>query len=267
MKIVRVVPLPHARSEVWSYFGFIADDDGEIHDKRKTICKICATTLSYSGNTTNLFTHLKAMHPEVTPQKIGQSTNRSTSSQQQQQQQQQQRSISKSLRKRKFFEESSTTSECITIMPADSPCSGNGVVFGMRQTLQCGSAPIYDNEVDVIEHKSNSSSSTHNNNHTDTTSSQVFNNKHKQADMNENQATKNSREEEITNALANFIAKDCRPLGILTGKGFEELIRTLAPGYKIPDNNRMEPLIRKKYHDIRYNLFMRSIDSDNDFLL
>lgn len=30
VKIVKVVPLPHARSEVWSYFGFIADDDGEI---------------------------------------------------------------------------------------------------------------------------------------------------------------------------------------------------------------------------------------------
>ncbi|CAG2180477.1 unnamed protein product, partial [Oppiella nova] len=37
VKIVKVVPLPHARSEVWSYFGFIADDEGEIQDKKKAI--------------------------------------------------------------------------------------------------------------------------------------------------------------------------------------------------------------------------------------
>lgn len=70
VKIVKIVPLPHARSDVWQYFGFIADDDGEIRDKKKAICKICATTLAYSGNTTNLFTHLKAMHPEAQPRKM-----------------------------------------------------------------------------------------------------------------------------------------------------------------------------------------------------
>lgn len=69
-QFIKVVPLPHARSEIWSYFGFLADDSGEIQDRKKVVCKVCGTTLSYSGNTTNLFTHLKSMHPEANPQKM-----------------------------------------------------------------------------------------------------------------------------------------------------------------------------------------------------
>jgi hypothetical protein len=254
VKIVRVVPLPHARSEVWSYFGFIADDTGEIHDKRKTICKICATTLSYSGNTTNLFTHLKAMHPEVTPQKINPSlrTPRPTPI--------------KTTRKRKHADDSET-SQCITILPIESPKNNANLYTNNsnRSQVQCTTAPAYESEVDVVAHKSNGNDSTgsmahHSSSHAATSMSKFKSHE-------ESQSVSAARDEEITNALANFIAKDCRPLGIVSGRGFEDFLRTMVPGYKIPDMAKLEPLVRKKYHDIRYNLFMRSIDTDSDILM
>lgn len=64
-QICKIVPLPSARSEVWTYFGFVADDEGNILDKTKVVCKLCQTSFCYSGNTTNFYSHLKSLHSEV----------------------------------------------------------------------------------------------------------------------------------------------------------------------------------------------------------
>lgn len=252
VKFIRVVPLPHARSEVWSYFGFIADNSGEIHDKRKTICKLCMTTLSYSGNTTNLFTHLKAIHPEVTPQKINPALRP----------QQQRTTPIKTIRKRKHTEENDS-SQCITILPIESPKNSSTNSVFNKSSVQCTTAPAYESEVDVVAHKSNGNEVNSSSHHNSSLAQGISKFK---ADE-EHQTISSAREEEITNALANFIAKDCRPLGIVSGRGFEDFLHTLVPGYKIPDMAKLEPLVRKKYHDIRYNLFIRSIDSDSDILM
>ncbi|KAI2809825.1 hypothetical protein BLOT_000977 [Blomia tropicalis] len=65
VQVVKIIPLPHARSEVWNYFGFVADSDGHILDRAKVVCKLCASTFCYSGNTTNFYSHLKSMHSEL----------------------------------------------------------------------------------------------------------------------------------------------------------------------------------------------------------
>ncbi|XP_069673620.1 uncharacterized protein [Periplaneta americana] len=55
----RLVVPKTARSEVWNYFGFEADESGNITDvyRRYVWCRLCDTQLLFSGNTTNLSAH------------------------------------------------------------------------------------------------------------------------------------------------------------------------------------------------------------------
>ena len=66
-------PLSSCKSKVWKYFAFLANDSGVIINKKEVYCRICEQSLSYSGNTTNLFYHLQANHEteytEVAPKK------------------------------------------------------------------------------------------------------------------------------------------------------------------------------------------------------
>jgi hypothetical protein len=56
----RLVVPKAARSEVWNYFGFEADESGTITDiyRRYVWCRLCDSQLLFSGNTTNLSAHI-----------------------------------------------------------------------------------------------------------------------------------------------------------------------------------------------------------------
>ncbi|KDR09650.1 Protein bric-a-brac 1 [Zootermopsis nevadensis] len=56
----RLVVPKAARSEVWNYFGFEADESGTITDvyRRYVWCRLCDNQLLFSGNTTNLSAHI-----------------------------------------------------------------------------------------------------------------------------------------------------------------------------------------------------------------
>lgn len=54
------------RSTYWKYFGFPADEDGNILTRKKIICACCNNAIAYNKNTTNLKAHLNAKHPEIT---------------------------------------------------------------------------------------------------------------------------------------------------------------------------------------------------------
>lgn len=47
------------RSHVWNPFGFKADDNGIILNKKQVHCRVCNSVIAYSGNTTNLKSHLQ----------------------------------------------------------------------------------------------------------------------------------------------------------------------------------------------------------------
>ena len=49
---------PKVKSKCWQFFGFRTESDGTIVDTEKIVCKLCSTTLSYHGNTTNLAYHI-----------------------------------------------------------------------------------------------------------------------------------------------------------------------------------------------------------------
>lgn len=42
------------------------------------------------------------------------------------------------------------------------------------------------------------------------------------------------RQELVSNCIANFIAKDMMAISVVEGNGFNEMMSTIVPGYKVP---------------------------------
>lgn len=63
-----LLPLEKAKSAVWAYFGFPANNGNFVEAERKkrtkVFCKLCDMDFSYKGNTTNMITHLNYCHKE-----------------------------------------------------------------------------------------------------------------------------------------------------------------------------------------------------------
>ena len=63
-----LLPLENAKSSVWTYFGFPASNgrfvEAERKKRTKVFCKLCDMDLSYTGNTTNMITHLSYRHKD-----------------------------------------------------------------------------------------------------------------------------------------------------------------------------------------------------------
>lgn len=55
---------PCLKADVWEHFGSKTMKDSVALDKSLAVCKLCHTSLKYSGNTTNLRAHLKHHHPD-----------------------------------------------------------------------------------------------------------------------------------------------------------------------------------------------------------
>ena len=55
-------PAFKARSEIWTYFKFMADSDGVVVEKKKIACRLCRAIIAYSGNTSNMTYHLERFH-------------------------------------------------------------------------------------------------------------------------------------------------------------------------------------------------------------
>lgn len=62
----RIQPAPAAfKADVWTYFGFRTKEGSKDYDKSYAVCKICTARVKYSGNTTNLRTHVSRHHSDV----------------------------------------------------------------------------------------------------------------------------------------------------------------------------------------------------------
>lgn len=59
-----LIPLPGCKSQFWRYFGFYAHCGKIIEAKKRVVvCKLCLREMAYSGNTSNLSSHLNSRHP------------------------------------------------------------------------------------------------------------------------------------------------------------------------------------------------------------
>ncbi|CAL9707411.1 unnamed protein product [Knipowitschia caucasica] len=56
---------------------------------------------------------------------------------------------------------------------------------------------------------------------------------------------------EITKSIVNFIAKDMRPLNIVEGDGFREMIKTLEPRFTIPARKTLKGEITVRFEEVK----------------
>ena len=59
-----VKPSVKTKSAIWKHFGFPADSTGTITDKKKANCQLGRAVVAYSGNTSNLSSHLQRFHTQ-----------------------------------------------------------------------------------------------------------------------------------------------------------------------------------------------------------
>ncbi|XP_041370966.1 E3 SUMO-protein ligase ZBED1-like [Gigantopelta aegis] len=52
-----------ASSNVWRFYHFEVDEHGDYIDRQRALCKLCGHVTKYSGNTTNMASHLDKRHP------------------------------------------------------------------------------------------------------------------------------------------------------------------------------------------------------------
>lgn len=69
---------PTFKSKVWTHFGFRNVEGTRKLDKDYAICKNCFAKVKYSGNTTNMLTHLQRHHPKLLSEKAADATNGSS---------------------------------------------------------------------------------------------------------------------------------------------------------------------------------------------
>ena len=63
-------------------------------------------------------------------------------------------------------------------------------------------------------------------------------------------ASSSKRAKEITQCLAEFIAKDMRPVAIVEGKGFLKLMETLEPAYEVPSRKTIVKVLRDLQQEV-----------------
>jgi zinc finger BED domain-containing protein 1 (E3 SUMO-protein ligase ZBED1) len=72
-----------------------------------------------------------------------------------------------------------------------------------------------------------------------------------------------SKSKKITDLLVDMVCRDMRPLSIVNGHGFKELLHFLEPNYQIPSNSQMTSLINQKHRTGKEKLkkFLQSASS------
>ena len=56
-----------------------------------------------------------------------------------------------------------------------------------------------------------------------------------------------TRAEEITNALVDFVCLDLRPISAVEGVGFRRLVYKLEAGFRVPSHTTIAARIRRKH--------------------
>lgn len=67
---------------------------------------------------------------------------------------------------------------------------------------------------------------------------------------------------DVTDGIVNWLVKDCRPICVAEGKGFQELVKLLAPGYIIPEPKRLRQLVKRKYDEHRRDLILKAMQDE-----
>ena len=58
----------------------------------------------------------------------------------------------------------------------------------------------------------------------------------------------------ISEKIVEFVARDLRPLSIVDGKGFKQLLNYIEPGYKVPSHTHITNLCQKKFREVKQDV-------------
>ena len=59
------------------------------------------------------------------------------------------------------------------------------------------------------------------------------------------------RAKDVTQAIAEFVSKDMRPVAVVEGVGFRNLVATLDPAYQIPSRKSVMEVLHRMYDEVR----------------
>ena len=156
-----------SKSPYWAHFAFVLDKDGKRKDEKHVRCNLCASSVGFSGNTTNLKQHIASRHP-VEYMKI-----------------------------------------C-----GGSSSGASDVGKAKQTTLEAFSAGTSKVKL----------------------------------------AHDSKRAKEITKAIAEFIARDMRPVAVVEGDGFLQMMHTLEPAYQVPSRRTVMKYLTDMQDKIKASL-------------
>lgn len=73
----------------------------------------------------------------------------------------------------------------------------------------------------------------------------------------------NARAKQITELIANMVARDIRPAAIVEGEGFKALLKFIEPGYQVPTSTHISKILQQK-HQLGKRVLKEKIQSDAD---
>ena len=73
-------------------------------------------------------------------------------------------------------------------------------------------------------------------------------------------ATNSQRAQQITQGIAEFIARDMRPISVIEGKGFQNLLAIIDPSYQVPSRKHVMKNIQDMYSKVRLCLLAEMED-------
>ena len=59
---------------------------------------------------------------------------------------------------------------------------------------------------------------------------------------------------DITDRIAEFVARNLRPLSVVDSAGFKQLVNYLEPGYKVPSHSHITSICRMKFDAMKEQL-------------
>ncbi|XP_063217348.1 E3 SUMO-protein ligase ZBED1 [Bacillus rossius redtenbacheri] len=233
-----VVPMA-MRSIYWKYFGFPANDDGDILTKVKIVCILCKTQIAYNRNTSNLRMHLQNKHARELVE-LEAATPPRRMNPELKEKRAQRRTINKTH-----------------ICPSDSP--GQPYIY---TTIADGTVHI-DSDIQFItdpnislrsmeDEPSNGTCENSNLRVVVEGGAQTGNGQNVAIilpEENSNSTLPNVDIKTVSDAIAEFIILDLQVPDVVEGRGFQRLIATLRSPCEIPSKAKLEEELIPKIYD------------------
>ncbi|XP_037915245.1 E3 SUMO-protein ligase ZBED1 [Hermetia illucens] len=223
------------RSPYWRYFGFPCDNYNNIVTKKKIICTLCSTAISYNKNTTNLRTHLVAKHPDALYQ------------------------LNDRKRTKTDDKNPDSSEDCkmkIRNIKAISEKEFHELNADEEQTKINEQTAIIEAlvENDILENDSEKISER---NDYQEFSSSLDPQTYQVEEIDESAAP---TQEIINESLTDMLTRDLLPPSIVEGQGFTNFIFTISPNIVLPNRKRIENQLRNSYQTT-FNSHLETIKS------